>query len=250
MDNLSSTAGNDVLVDIGTDFTKTDRIDFSAFNQTIDGGIDSDWLVGGDSKDLIYADYGSDIIFAGNDDDYLDGGEDSDYLFGDTGNDIIFGGNGDDYLNGGEGNDIISGDGGDDIIYAETGDDIITGGTGFDRFFYATGMPFTTTDFGVDTLTDFTTGEDKIVLDRHTFGSLTSEIGVGFSNQTDFAIVASDAEAEGSSAAIVYNIGTGSLFYNQNGVEVGFGTGGLFASLSGIPHISSNDFEIKPPLEA
>ena len=99
----------------------------------------------------------------------------------------------------------------------------------------------------MDTLTDFTPGEDKIVLDKRTFASLTSDIGIGFSNPTDFAIVATDAEAEGSSAAIVYNISTGNLFYNQNGVEVGFGTGGLFASLSGIPNISSNDFEIELP---
>lgn len=220
-----------------------------SFNQTIYGSNGSDWLVG-DSKALIYAGSGSDIVFGGNDDDYLDGGEDKDYLFGEAGNDIIFGGNGDDYLNGGEGNDTIFGDAGNDTIYAEAGDDIIAGGAGFDRFFYATGKTFTNTDFGVDTLTDFTPGEDKIVLDKRTFASVTSDIGIGFSNPADFAIVASDVEAEASSAAIVYNSSTGNLFYNQNGMEVGLGTGGLFASLSGIPNISSNDFEIKPPLEA
>ncbi|WP_275974374.1 calcium-binding protein [Argonema galeatum] len=187
---------------------------------------------------------GDDIVFSGNGDDYLDGGDGNDYLFGEAGNDYLYGGNGFDYLNGGDGDDILFGDAGDDIIYGQAGNDLLTGGSGYDRFFYVTGAPFTA-DLGVDTITDFNSGEDKIVLENTMFSVLTSTSGIGFSNPEEFAIVASDEEAATSSGLIVYSVATGNLFYNENGNVEGFGTGAQFASLTGVPNISSTDFEIR-----
>ncbi|HEY9830187.1 MAG TPA: hypothetical protein V6D26_06385, partial [Stenomitos sp.] len=56
--------------------------------------------------------------------------------------------------------------------------------------------------------------------------------------------VSYDAQADTSTADIVYNSVNGNLFYNPNGSESGFGTGGLFATLTGAPTLLATDFTI------
>ncbi|NVJ97967.1 MAG: hypothetical protein HWE25_07440 [Alphaproteobacteria bacterium] len=63
----------------------------------------------------------------------------------------------DDLLSGGDGDNNISGNCGDDTIIGGAGDDTLTGGEGADLFTLTSG-------FGTDTVTDFTSGEDKIDL--------------------------------------------------------------------------------------
>ena len=238
-------ADNDTVFDGDNDNGDLDEGDGAADNVPIvDEDNDNDWLNGGDDKDYLFGENGDDIVFSGNGDDYLDGGDGNDYLFGEADNDYLYGGNGFDYLNGGDGDDILSGDADDDIIYGQAGNDILTGGSGYDQFFYVTGAPFTP-DLGVDTITDFYSGEDKIVLENTMFSVLTSTPGIGFSNPEEFAIVASDEEAATSSGLILYSVATGNLFYNENGNVEGFGKGAQFASLTGVPNISSTDFEIR-----
>ncbi|MGR6859330.1 cadherin-like domain-containing protein [Aliivibrio salmonicida] len=103
---------------------------------------------------------------------YLDlghGGGGNDKIFGQNGVDIMFGGAGDDYLNGGNdndglrggtGNDILDGGSGNDILIGGLGDDILTGGTGEDIFKWVDQGA----DSGIDTIKDFTVGEDLIDL--------------------------------------------------------------------------------------
>ncbi|WP_300179987.1 cadherin-like domain-containing protein, partial [uncultured Aliivibrio sp.] len=103
---------------------------------------------------------------------YLDlghGGGGNDKIFGQNGVDIMFGGAGDDYLNGGSdndglrggtGNDILDGGSGNDILIGGLGDDILTGGTGEDIFKWVDQGA----DSGIDTIKDFTVGEDLIDL--------------------------------------------------------------------------------------
>jgi hypothetical protein len=86
---------------------------------------------------------------------------------------------------------------------------------------------------GVDVITDFTSGQDKIQLygfDEVTFGSFS------------FASVTSDQQAATSDATIVYNSTSGSLSYNQDGATDGFGAGGQFASLSPNLALTASDF--------
>ncbi|MGL4881737.1 MAG: M10 family metallopeptidase C-terminal domain-containing protein, partial [Waterburya sp.] len=59
---------------------------------------------------------------------------------------------------------------------------------------------------------------------------------------SEFAVVGSDTAVATASALIVYSSGTGNLFYNQNGVTTGLGSGGQFATLSEIPALSATDF--------
>jgi Ca2+-binding RTX toxin-like protein len=144
-------------------------------------------------------------------------------------------------------NTIVGGDG-DDTLTGAAGNDKLTGGNGADRFVFTSSQSFDPADLGIEVITDFTGGLDKIVLDKTTFTVLTSAAGTGFSVGTEFAIVTSDAAAELSSATIVYSSGTGNLFYNQDGAPEGFGTGDKFADLGGTlaaPTIAATDFEIQ-----
>ena len=71
-------------------------------------------VTGGDGKNIVFGDSGSQTIILGADDDELHGGGGDDVigskggndkLYGDDGNDILFGGEGDDLLDGGDGQD-------------------------------------------------------------------------------------------------------------------------------------------------
>jgi len=101
---------------------------------------------------------GSDILTGTAGNDSLDGGNGSDILFGNDGNDTLIGGNGTDFLVGSAGDDLL--DGGN-------GDDTLRGGLGEDIFVFAAGE-------GIDTITDFSLGTDKIGLTGGlTFGQLS-----------------------------------------------------------------------------
>lgn len=89
-------------------------------------------------------------------------------------------------------------------------------------------------------------GEDKIVLDKSTFIALKSRKGNGFSRKLEFAVVEEEAEVASSTGFIVYNRNTGELFYNANGDQAGFGSGGLLAKLDLAPELGTTDFRIQP----
>ncbi|MEB3189974.1 MAG: Calx-beta domain-containing protein [Snowella sp.] len=148
-------------------------------------------------------------------------------------------------LSGGNGDDLISGAAGDDNIYGQAGNDFLNGGAGIDTFYYTgslTGATTATNLFGLDTLSDFTSAQDKIALSKATFG-LTAAAGAAIG--TEFATVNDISEVETSAAKIVYSLGTGSLFYNQNGATAGLGTnGGEFANLLGSPTFLGTDISI------
>lgn len=112
-------------------------------------------------------------------------------------------------LNGGSGNDNLNGGSGNDTIYGGLGNDVLTGGSGADRFVFNT-TPNSSTNR--DTITDFTTGSDKILLENAIF------TGLG-----DSTFVAGDARfwvgtaAHHSSDRIIYNSTTGALLYDADG---------------------------------
>ena len=83
-------------------------------------------------------------------DDVLKGGAGGDTISGLDGNDLLTGGKGNDFLDGGAGNDTLS---------ATSGSDLLTGGTGEDVFLV--GKATATID-GLDRISDFETGVDRI----------------------------------------------------------------------------------------
>ncbi|MEH1878818.1 beta strand repeat-containing protein [Nostoc sp.] len=158
-------------------------------------------------------------------------------------NDVINGQGGNDTINGSGGDDLLRGGAGDDLLIGGQGNDTLVGGVGADSFLYDTNGAFTSAAVGIDTIADFNHSQgDKIVLDKSTFGAITSVVGTGFSNASDFQITTLGAA---SNAVIVYNPITGQLLYNQNGNAPGFGGGAQFAQLTGAPTLTASDFIIQ-----
>jgi Ca2+-binding RTX toxin-like protein len=245
-----------------------DRIYGFDANDTLRGGDGFDYLFGGSENDNLYGEDDGDYLYGGTGNDYLRGGDDNDYLYGEEGNDrlygdggvnVLYGGEGsdtlyagnsgdtlygeagDDYLVGGSDDDVLKGGSGDDILYGGGGGkDLLIGGSGEDEIrFY--GGPAT---YGKDTVRRFRLGQDLIGLSKSGFG-LSSKVGEGFTKQSEFEVVSNSKAAKTSGALIVYETKKGTLFYNPNGSDAGFGTGGgaIADFRNGLP-ITSDDFSI------
>jgi RHS repeat-associated protein len=229
-------SGNDTLV--GS--TGNDNLTGGAGNDSIDGGIGIDHLLESGNFNFTL----TDTSLTGNGTDVLTSVE-AVTLIGGSSSNLLDASSftvGDVSLDGGAGNDTIIGGSGNDLLKGGSGNDSLTGSAGVDQFIYDTNAAFTTSTVGIDQIADFVSGTDKIVLDKTTFTVLGSTIGSGFNIASEFAVVNSDAAASTSNALIVYSSGTGNLFYNENGVTTGLGSGGQFATLSSIPTLDAHDF--------
>jgi VCBS repeat-containing protein len=116
---------------------------------TLHAGLFGGTLNGSSGEDRLYGSLGSDT---------LNGMGGHDYLFGGLGNDKLNGGDGNDVLFGDLGNDTLNGGAGLDELFGGLGDDMLTGGTGADLFHFGRAE-------GSDTITDFNTNDDRIILD-------------------------------------------------------------------------------------
>ncbi|GFE71779.1 calcium-binding protein [Chroococcus sp. FPU101] len=266
--------GNDSLLGgIGNDLLQGD--DGGIGNDTLDGGSGNDTMEGGLGNDLYVVDSTGDVITEtlnflsidtvkssvtftlGNNLENLEllgttsingtGNTLNNLITGNSAANTLDGSSGDDTLIGGAGDDLLIGGLNNDRLRGQAGNDILNGGSGNDSFvFAATVGVFTAGDFGIDTIETFSRGFDKIVLSKSTFG-LLSNVGNGFSNASDFAVVANEDAADNSTARIVFSADTNSLFFNSNGITDGFGTGAKFASI-GAPVdliLASTDFVIE-----
>lgn len=148
------TSSDDTLAGGATD----DIIRGKAGDDEIEGGAGNDKLFGGKGSDTLWGQDGADTIKGFGDDDKIYGGSGNDLLMGHSGQDKLFGGNGDDVLLGGRHQDMLAGNAGNDILSGQFGRDFLTGGEGNDIFHFGA-------RHGKDTITDFTIGEDKMVLD-------------------------------------------------------------------------------------
>lgn len=229
--------GNDIykVDNLGDQIVDTGGIDqvIASINFTLGANLENLTLFGnnlkgtGNSLDNILTSGGNNTLF---------GGAGKDTLIGDLGKDTLLGGAGDDTLNGGAENDVLAGG---------AGNDFLTGGAGNNQFVFNTGAAFNPADLGIDTISDFVSGAQKIVLDKTTFTTISSNNGTGFSQANEFQSVTTDAAAATSVADIVYNQSNGKLFYNQNGNAAGFGNGGQFAEVrftSFNKFLSASDF--------
>ncbi|GAB4383731.1 MAG: hypothetical protein Kow00121_46090 [Elainellaceae cyanobacterium] len=244
-------------------------------NDTLDGGAGNDTMTGGRGNDTYIVESPGDVVTeffssvidgetgfvieGGNDtvlasvsftlSDFVEnltltgtapingtGNQENNTLTGNRSNNILNGLGGNDTLIGGHGSDILNGGAGDDQLNGGKGSDAMVGGAGGDRFLFDSGRAFRRSDLGLDTIRDFVTGTDKIVLDQTTFGNITAN---------DIQIVASDTAAATSDALITFSLGSDRLFFNQNGARSGFGRGGAFAQLQGLPEIAVSDFTIQ-----
>ncbi|MEH2234282.1 MAG: hypothetical protein V7K71_32440 [Nostoc sp.] len=165
-------------------------------------------------------------------------------------NDVINAQGGNDIIYGLSGNDLLRGGAGNDTLVGGAGNDTLVGGAGADYFVFNTDAVFGATAVSVDAMSttgyayaDFNSSQgDKIVLDKTTFSVIASTPGTGFSNKSDFQIIFNGGT---STAKIIYDAVSGQLFYNPDGSAAGFGSGGLFATLTGAPALSASDFVVQ-----
>ena len=164
-----------------------DRLNGRGGNDALSGGVDNDTIRGGDGDDDIDGGPGDDLIYGGRGDDYMNGAagndtiragagddvvegrNDDDQIFGQAGNDSLYGGSGQDTLRGGTGNDLVEGGNHDDTLYGNEGADTLSGGNGDDTFVF---VPFD----GIDTVTDYTDGDDLLDVTAFAFTSFASDI--------------------------------------------------------------------------
>ncbi|MFN5996468.1 MAG: hypothetical protein ACK47C_05070 [Paracoccaceae bacterium] len=185
-DALFGQYGNDLLYGDGGD----DNLDGGFGEDVLYGGQGVDWLFGSFSNDSLFGGSETDALFGQEGDDLLDGGDGGDNLDGGSGHDNLTGGAGDDWLYGQDGQDTLNGGDNDDVLWGGAnndtliggvggdhldggdGDDWLKGGAGRDVYHGGAGVDhfeIITAD-AEDLFLDFTTGVDRVVLDRAALG--------------------------------------------------------------------------------
>lgn len=252
-DNISAGDGdNEVYGGAGNDRivtgAGTDLIFGGEGNDQLRSGDGDDEIYGDAGKDVIFAGAGDDVIDGGAGADNMAGGIGNDTYYVDGLKDLVRekAGEGDhdtvvagfsyslgrltnvedltligdqdingagnnlaNWLIGNSGNNQLDGWGGDDVLIGGEGADTLTGGVGSDTFVFDSLE-------GVDTITDFASGEDKLQLDSTVFSALVGGVtvdnlafGSGAADDTDFLVYDSssgvlfyDADASGAGEAV------------------------------------------------
>ncbi len=181
-------------------------INGTAGDDTVEGTIGIDLLLGFGGNDLLQGNEGHDFLFGHAGNDILYGGEGHDYLLGGTGNDLLYGDEGSDILLGGEGNDRLYGGIGSDLLLGNDGNDVLVGGTGADTF------GFLSPNQGIDTIVDFNLAQgDLIQISASGFGG-------GLTGGTlDADQLTIGSAATNGSDRFIYNDATGALFFDPDG---------------------------------
>ncbi|MES2606797.1 MAG: calcium-binding protein, partial [Pseudomonadota bacterium] len=155
-------------------------------------------------------------------------------LDGSSDPDNLIGGRFDDLLEGHVGNDTLVGGGGDDDLVGGNGNDSLTGGDGEDYFFFDVAPAAD----NVDTITDFSLGDDALILLRDSFPSLLE----GDLSSTYFRSGNGLVTANDSSAYLIYNTGTGTLYYDAD--ANGGGLAQAIVTLIGKPALSADSIYV------
>jgi len=150
--------------------------------------------------------------------------------FGNAGNNTIVGNGAANTLVGFGGNDTLFGGAGADRLSGGVGIDIETGGAGKDSFLFNAPLDAANRDY----IKDFSHADDTMQLENAIFTKLGA---TGTLNADFFHVGTAAADANDY---IVYNHGTGGLFYDADGN--GGGAAICFAVLTTKPVIAADDF--------
>lgn len=246
----------------GTGNTAANVIVGNSLNNVLNGGAGADTMTGGTGNDTYYVDNANDrvieksaegtdtvissvshmlsnnvenLTLSGSNGIGGAGNSLANQITGNTGANRLLGWAGNDTLFGGAGNDAIDGGTDNDILYGGAGNDVITGGGGNDWFVFDTAPAST----NIDTITDFTAGTDKIVLDDDIFTTL------GITGTTTGVALTTSMFQLGTAAndigdRIIYDQTSGNLYYDADGS--GSTAAIQFATLSTKPILASTDF--------
>lgn len=242
-------SGNDKLYGNGD----VDRLFGDAGNDTLDGGSGADTLIGGLGDDTYVVDNAMDVVaenpgtLAGTKDhvnSYL-----ISYTLRANVEDLTLkipplgannNGTGNGLPNTITGNSLINtlnGAAGNDQLFGKGGKDTLTGGAGADKFVFDT----VAGTGNIDTITDFVSGTDKILLDDDIFTAL------GITGTFAGVAFTADKFHNGTSALdtldrIVYNSSTGALYYDANGSSIGQNTQIALIGTTTHPTLAASDF--------
>lgn len=239
-----------------------DRLDGGSGDDTLDGGLGRDILFGGSGNNIFRIDNvgdriesagpGVDTVISevgfvlGNDLDNLflslsgkailgKGNKLANFIVGNGADNQLSGLQGSDTLWGQDGRDLLTGGPGQDKLSGGNGNDTLIGGRGGDQFI------FRESAVGSDTIKGFKSNTDVIQLKLQTF-ELSSTPGVGFSNDSEFAVVRKSKDVAKSLARIIFNQKTGALIYNPNIGGPGLGNDQVIAIFKNTNTLSSFDF--------
>jgi serralysin len=147
----------------------------------------------------------------------LQGSNHADTLSGNGVGNTLYGWGGNDRLEGYSGNDYIHGGDGADTLSGGEGRDWLVGGTGRDVFRFDQAPQ----GAGLDTIEDFSVAEDRIALSTNVFGlaAVTQDpwTGVVLNGSLTASTFKVGGAATASSHRIVYDQGTGALYYDADG---------------------------------
>ncbi len=163
--------------------------------------------------------------------DTIEGSSAGDWVLARAGDDRILGGGGNDTLTGEEGNDTLDGGAGNDGLSAGIGNDSFV-------FSAAPGAA------NADSIGDFTSGADKIVLDAAVMGALGAQGDFAPADARFYAAAGASAghDADDADDRVVYNTTTGQLWYDADGS--GSGVAQLIATLQGNPALAATDISV------
>jgi len=234
------------------------RIDGRTGDDLIEGGDGNDTLIaganlaGGDTVSYAGAAAGVTLSLAVQDgltaQDTMGAGKDilsgfenaagsafADTITGSSGANVIAGGAGADTLKGGGGSDTLDGGAGEDLLIGGGGSDRLTGGADADAFLLGSALG----PGNIDTIVDFEVGRDRIRLENAIFTRLSAPGMLSVDNffRTDGGV------AQDANHYIVYEAGSGALFYDADGVRAGASV--RFATLApNLAGLSAADFTV------
>jgi Ca2+-binding RTX toxin-like protein len=213
-----------------------------AGNDTLDGGLGIDTLTGGLGNDTYVLDVRADVVV-----ELANEGLDtirtavSRTIDANVENMVLVGvatiGNGNELDNLITGNALantLNGAAGNDTLSGGLGNDTLLGGLGNDVFVFNTTLD---TAANVDTIADFTAG-DHLQLSASIFTSLGSAGTLAADHYFSGAGLSGSTSAT-QGAGVYYDTGTGSLYYDADGV--GAAAGVKFAVVTGHPAIVASD---------
>jgi Ca2+-binding RTX toxin-like protein len=144
-----------------------------------------------------------------------------------------------DSLSGGAGNDELSGGSGDDTLDGGAGLETLVGGEGADWFIFRS----TPGVSNVDTIKDFATGTDKIVLSAKVFTKFTGS-SAGIAITAGNLVVGAGATAKASDANdyLIYDTTSDLLYYDADGSGSGAPLAFIKIELTGTAVPAFGDF--------
>lgn len=203
-DNVKSYAGDDLLK--GGD--GNDTLDGGDGNDILDGGLGNDKLLGGSGNDTYVIDSLNDTLKDTSGTDLIETNINTFSLVKfSTIENLCFTGNSHCQLTGNKLANQINGYSGDDRIDGGLGNDTLTGGAGIDHFIFSTALKN-----NVDTITDFTTGTDRLGLSLKIFTKLK--------NDTDLLDNFCVNAAQDANDYLIYDTSQQILYYDADGANL------------------------------